>query len=202
MFAIFEKLRRRRKKSSKRLSFKSTEVQKDRISKRERTKETRKTCKNDVKATEIENRVSGCKRTKEENGRNRFPTESTGIKNRIAEREEAKDTQAYKERYLLTNKNLSIITDDESDSSTGRAFVAIKSRERSSLDEYVIVGVEEKPVTLSKESANDNSDSESVKTRTESGSNCCPKCGNNTWYAVFKRKVLRTNKISPCVITG
>ncbi|XP_043520285.1 protein unc-13 homolog 4B isoform X2 [Frieseomelitta varia] len=203
MFAIFEKLKRRRKKSSKRLSVKSTEL-KDRISKRERTKETR-TCKNNVESTEIKNRVSGYKGTREENGRNYVPSESAEIKNRIAEREEAKDTQAYKERYL-TNKNLSIITDDESDSSTGRAFVAIKSRERrlerSSLDEYVIVGVEEKPVTLSKKSATDNSDSESVKTRTESGSNCCPKCGNSTWYAAFKRKVLRTNKISPCVITG
>ena len=213
MLAIFEKLKRRRKKSSKRPSFKSTEVR-DRISKREKTKETR-TCKKNVKSTAIKNRVLGYERTKDYS-RKYFPSEPTEIKNKIAEcnssfAEVAKDTQAYKEKYL-TNKHLSIITDDESDSSTERTFVAIKSREkgeldkndrlaRRSLDEYVIVGIEEKPVTSDKKNATDNSDSESVKTRTESGSNCCPRC-DNTWYAVFKRKVLRTNKISPCVITG
>ncbi|KAK1130869.1 hypothetical protein K0M31_017173 [Melipona bicolor] len=205
MFAIFEKLKRRRRKSSKRLT-----VVKDRISKREKTKEARKTCKNNVELTEIKNRVLVYERTRE-CGRKHFPSESTEIENRIAERgEEAKDTRAYKEKYL-TNKNLSIITDDESDSSTGRrTFVGAKSREkrgleeRRSLDEYVIVGVEEKPATPSKKNASDDSDSESVKTRTESGGNCCPKCcnNNNTWYGVLKRKVLRANKISPCVITG
>lgn len=239
MLAIFEKLKHRRKKSSKRLSFKSTEVR-NIVLEFEKTKDKKKAYKNKFTSTGIKTKVFGYRKAKDTKFRNKkyLPSKSSEIENGVPKYEKTKDSRPYNEKYLspksseiknsalkyeitkgtevynkeyLTNKNLSIMTDDESDSCVENSFVGVNLMEkksgkandlsRRSLDEYIIVSIEEKPATLITKNVHDNSDSESVKTSIVSGKNCCTAC-NDRWYRRFKQLVSRTNRISPCVVTG
>ncbi|XP_071872058.1 C2 and C2B_Munc13-like domain-containing protein staccato isoform X3 [Bombus fervidus] len=237
MLAIFEKLKHRRKKSSKRLSFKSTEVR-NIVSEFEKKKDKKKMYKNKFKPTGIKTKGFGYRKPKDTVRNEKYlPSKSSEIENGVPKYEKTKDSRPY-EKYLspksseiknstlkyeitkgtevhnkeyLTNKNLSIMTDDESDSCVENSFVGMNLMEKKpskandissrSLDEYIIVSIEEKPATVITKNVHDNSDSESVKTSIVSRKNCCTAC-NDRWYMRFKQLILRTNRISPCMVTG
>lgn len=138
------------------------------------------------------------------------------IANRIRVPEVVKrnDTVLYDKEYLK-NKNLSIMTDNEPDfylqdpiirkRINERKLKAISGSSRGSFHEYVIVAVEEQPVTTNSKSVNNNYDSANVNRNTDSVSskNPRPKC-HKTWYMKFKRQIIKAlrNKVYPHVITG
>lgn len=158
----------------------------------------------------------------------RVSSKSIEIKEKISEKYGGRsDTQRNEEEYLR-NKNVSIMTDDEPDFYVSKSFVGTRASDKTRknlneyvimnaeeilvknnntsekiMDDYVIVGTEEMPVTLIEKNASDNSDSESVKNMEQSLKNCSLMC-NHTWYPQFKRYVLKNlrNKIYPSVVTG
>lgn len=158
----------------------------------------------------------------------RVSSKSIEIKEKISEKYRGRsDTQRNEEEYLR-NKNVSIMTDDEPDFYVSKPFVGTRASDKTRknlneyvimnaeeilvknnnasekiMDDYVIVGTEEMPVTLIEKNASDNSDSESVKNMEQSLKNCSLMC-NHTWYPQFKRYVLKNlrNKIYPSVVTG
>lgn len=158
----------------------------------------------------------------------RVSSKSIEIKEKISEKYGGRsDTQRNEEEYLR-NKNVSIMTDDEPDFYVSKPFVGTRASDKTRknlneyvimnaeeilvknnntsekiMDDYVIVGTEEMPVTLIEKNASDNSDSESVKNMEQSLKNCSLMC-NHTWYPQFKRYVLKNlrNKIYPSVVTG
>lgn len=158
----------------------------------------------------------------------RVSSKSIEIKEKISEKYGGRsDTQRNEEEYLR-NKNVSIMTDDEPNFYVSKPFVGMRASDKTRknlneyvimnaeeilvknnnasekiMDDYVIVGTEEMPVTLIEKNASDNSDSESVKNMEQSLKNCSLMC-NHTWYPQFKRYVLKNlrNKIYPSVVTG
>lgn len=182
MLTSFVKLRRRRRRSSKRVSFKSIEI-KEKISEKYREE-------NDVQ-----------RRNEEEYLRNKNVSIMTDnepdfyvSKPFVGTRPSDKKRKSLNE-YVIVNAEEKFVGVNNS---SGEILVKSNDASGKIMDDYVIVGTEEMPVI-----ACDNSDSESVKSMEQPLKNCSLMC-NHTWYPQFKRYVLKNlrNKIYPSVVTG
>lgn len=179
MLTSFVKLRRRRRRASRRVSFKSIEIKE--------------------KISEKYGRGSDTQQKQEEYPRNKNISIMTDDEPDLFVSKPFVGTRPSNKtslnEYVIVNAEEKFLR-----AKSGEILVKSNDASEKIMDDYVIVGTEEVPVTPI---ASDNSDSESMKSMEQPLKNCSLMC-NHIWYPQFKRYVLKNlrNKIYPSVVTG